>query len=84
MQLPTNPVQSEKHFAQTLHTQIELAVFTTKEANTKAKLMQIQSFITPHLEVLHKEKMYTEIVLKEDSNLSTHEGLLELVVELSI
>ena len=41
MQLPTNPTQSEKHFAQTLHTQRELAILTTDEANIKAKLMQI-------------------------------------------
>ena len=41
MQLPTNPAQSEKHFAQTLHTQRELAVLTAKEANIKGKLMQI-------------------------------------------
>ena len=55
MQLPTNPTQSEKHFAQMLYTQRELAVLTIEEANIKAKLMQIQSSITPHLEVLHKE-----------------------------
>ena len=41
MQLPTNPTQSEKHFAQTLHTQRELAALTVEEANIKAKLMQI-------------------------------------------
>ena len=36
------------------------------------------------MEVLHKEKMYAEIVLKIDSNLSIHEGLVHLVVEISI
>ena len=41
MQLPTNPAQSEKHFAQTLQTQWELVVLIEKEANIKAKLMQI-------------------------------------------
>ena len=46
--------------------------------------MQIQSSITPHLEVLQKEKMYADIVLKKDLNLSTHEGLVDLVVELAI
>ena len=46
--------------------------------------MQIQSSITPRLEVLHKEKMYVEIVLKKDPNLSTHEGLVDIAGKLAI
>ena len=46
--------------------------------------MKIQDSITPHLEVLHKEKMYAETVLKKDPNLPTHEGLVDIVVELAI
>ena len=83
-QLPTNPAQSENHFAQSLHTQREIVVLTAEEATTKAKLMQIQSSITPHLEVLHKEKMYAETVLKKDSNISTSDGLVHLAAEISI
>ena len=82
--LPTNPAQSEKHFSQTLDKQRELVVLIVEEANTKEKLMQIQSSITPHLEVLHKDQMYVEIVLKKDSNLSTSDGLVHLAVEISI
>ena len=84
MQLPTNLAQSEKHFAQTLHTQRELATLSAEEENIKAKLMKIQASITPHLEVLHKEQMYAEIVLKKDPNISTHEGLVDLGVEIAI
>ena len=78
MQLPKNPAQSEKHFSQTLHTLI------VEEANIKAKLMQIQSLITSHLEVLHKEKSYAKRVLKKDSNLSTLDGLVHLATETAI
>ena len=46
--------------------------------------MQMQASITPHLEVLHKEKMYAETILKKDPNISTHDGLVDLVTELSI
>ena len=46
--------------------------------------MQIQASITPHLEVLHKEQMYAEIILKKDPNISTHDGLVDLVAELAI
>ena len=84
MQLPKNPAQSEKHFAQSLHTKRELAVLIAKEANIKEKLMQIQSSITPHLEVLHKEKTYIETILKKDSNLSTLDGLVHLATETAI
>ena len=46
--------------------------------------MQIQSSITPHLEVLHKGKVYVETVLKKYPNLSTLDGLVHLAVEISI
>ena len=82
--MPTNLAQSEKHFTQKLHTQQELAILTVEEANIKAKLMQIQSSITPHLEVLHKEKVYVEIVLKKDPNLSILDGLVHLAAETTI
>ena len=55
MHLPTSLAQSEKHFSHTLHTHKEIVVLIVEHANTKAKLMQIQASITPHLEVLHKE-----------------------------
>ena len=55
MQLPKDPSQSEKYFAQTLRTQQELANLTIEERNIKEKLLQLQSSITPHLEILHKE-----------------------------
>ena len=46
--------------------------------------MQIQSSITPHLEVLHKEQAYTKTILKKDPNISTLDGLVHLAVEISI
>ena len=84
MKLPSNLANSEKHFAQTLHTQRELPALLVEEATIKEKLMQMQASITPHLEVLHKEQMYAEIVLKTDSNISTHEGLVDLAIEIAI
>ena len=84
MQLPSNPTNSEKHFAQTLHTQRELATLPVEEATIKENLMQMQASITPQLEVLHKEKMYAKTVLKKDPNISTHDGLVDLVAKLAI
>ena len=84
MQLPSNLAQSEKKFSQTLHTERELAALSVEEATIKGKLMQIQASITPHLQILHKEKMNTRIVLKKDPKISTYEGLVDLVAELAI
>ena len=84
MQLPKDPSQSEKHFSQTLRTQKELAELTTEESTTKAKLLQLQASITPHLEILHKEQAYAENVLKKDPNLSTLDGLVHLAAETAI
>ena len=46
--------------------------------------MQLQSSITPHLEVLHKEQAYVEIVLNKDPNLSTLDGIFHLAAETTI
>lgn len=67
-----------------LHTHKELDVLIVEEVIIKAKLMQLQSSITPHLEVLHKEQAYVETVLKKDPNLSTLDGLVHLATKTAI
>ena len=84
MQLPKDPSQSEKHFALTLRTQRELAELTSEESTTKAKFLQLQASITPHLEILHKEQTNAENILKKDPNLSTLDGLVHLATETAI
>ena len=59
-------------------------MLTTDEADTKAKLIQIQSAITPHMKILQKELAYPENVLKKDPNLSTLEGLVHLAAKSAI
>lgn len=46
--------------------------------------MQLQSSITPHLEVLSKEQAYTETILKKDPNLSILDGLVYLAADTTI
>ena len=77
MQLLRDPTQSEKHLHTMLHTQKELV-------DIKAKLVHIQSTITPHMEILQKELAYVENVLKKDPNLFTLDGLVHLAVETTI
>ena len=84
MQFLQNLAQSEKHFNIVLHTEKEITVLTVEEANTRAKLVQIQAALTPHMEILQKELAYAEIVLKKDQNLSTLDGLVHLLVEIEI
>lgn len=83
-QLPKNPAQSEKHFNALLLSQSQLVVLTAEEATVRAKLTQIQAFLFPHMEILHKELGYAETLLKKDSNLSTSDGLVHLAAELAI
>ena len=52
-----------------------------EEANIRAKLTNTQAFLTPHMEILHKELGYAKTLLKKDPNLSTLDGLVHLVVE---
>ena len=73
MQLPQNLAQSEKHFHTLLQSQSQLVVLIAKEANVRAKLTNIQAFLTPHMEILHKELGYAKTLLKKDPNLSTLE-----------
>ena len=84
MQLPQNPVHSEKHFHSLLQSQSQLAMLTAEEANIRAKLTQIQVSLTPHMEVLQKELGYVETLLKKYPHLSTSYGLVHLVVKLAI
>ena len=55
-----------------------------EEANTRAKLVQIQASLTPHMEILQRELAYAETVLKNDPNLSTVDGLVHLAAETTI
>ena len=52
MQLPKNLAQSEKHIHSLLQTQSKLVVLTIEEENIRAKLLNIQASLTPHMEIL--------------------------------
>ncbi len=54
------------------------------EANIRAKLISIQTTLTPHMEILHKELGYTETLMKKDPNISNLDGLVHLVAEPTI
>ena len=84
MQLSNDLAQSEKHFNQMFHTQRELVELIVEESTIKAKLLQLQYSITPHVEILHKEQAYAEIVLKKDPNPSTLDGLVHLAAKTAI
>ena len=55
-----------------------------EEDNIRDKLTTIQAFLTPHMEILHKELGYAKKLLKKDTNLSTSYGLVHLAKELAI
>ena len=84
MQLPKNLAQSEKHFHTLLQTQSQLAMSIVEEANVRAKLINIQASLTPHMERLQRELGYVETLMKKDPNLSTLYGLVHLAAKIAI
>ena len=82
--LPSNLAQSDKNFRTLLQTQSQLATLIVDEANIRAKITSIQETFTPYMEILHKELGYAETLMEKDPNLSTLDGLLHLVVKISI
>ena len=50
--LSQNPVQTKQHFHSLLQTQNKLAILIVEEANIRAKLINIQASLTPHMEIL--------------------------------
>lgn len=82
--LPMSLAQSEKHLRNLLKSQSELAILHANEVNIKAKLINIQTMLTPHMEILQKELAFAKTLMKKDLYLSTHEGLVHLVSELAI
>ena len=55
-----------------------------EEANIRAKLINIQAALTPHMEILQKELAYAETLMKKDPNLSTLDNLVHLAKKISI
>ena len=71
VKLPMNPAQSKKHFRTLLQTQSKLATLSVDEANIRAKLISIQTTLTPHMEILHKDLGHAKTLTKKNPNLST-------------
>ena len=61
-----------------------LTKLKAQDANIRATLISIQSMLTPHMEVLHKELAYDETLMKKDNQLSTHDGLVDLAAQLDV
>ena len=78
------PTQSEKHFRTLLQTQSQLVALSVDVANIRAKLISIQTTLTPHMDILHKELGSIETLMKKDPNISTSDGLVHLVAKLAI
>ena len=61
-----------------------LVELKAQDTNIWATLIGIQSMLTPHMKVLHKEIAYAETLKKKDNKFSTHDGLVDLASQLDI
>ena len=59
-------------------------MLTIEEANIRAKLINIQASLTPHMDILQKELAYAKTLLKKDLNLSTLDDLVHLATKIAI
>ena len=82
--LKLSPDNSQIHFQRLLMTQSRLSKLQATNANIRYTLISIQSMLRPHMEVLQKELAFVDTLMKKDSQLSTHEGLVDLATNLEI
>ena len=55
-----------------------------EESNIRAKLINIQASLTPHMDILQQEIAYAKTLFKKDPNISSLEGLVHLAAETAI
>ena len=55
-----------------------------QEGNIRTTLVSIQTKLLPPLEILKQELAKAEVLMKKDANISTEEGLVELVARIEI
>ena len=64
--LSQNPIQTTQHFYKLLQTQSKIAMLIVEKANIRAKLINIQASLTPHMDILQKELAQAKTLLKKD------------------
>ena len=71
-------------FLKLMSTQSRLVELQAHEAIIRTTLVSIKAMLLPHMEVLKYELSIVESLLRRDANISTKDGLVDLVVSLEI
>ena len=67
-----------------MNNQRRLAKLHEQRANIRTTLVSIQTKLLPPLEILKKELAIAEALMIEDANISTKEGLVDLVARIEV
>ena len=67
-----------------MNNQRRLAELYAQEGNIRTILVSIQTKLMPSLEILKQEIARAEVCIKEDVNISTEEGLVDLTAWIEI
>ena len=75
---------TQLHLEKLKNNQRRLAKLYAQEGNIRTTLVSIQTKLLPPLEILKQELAKAKVLMKEDANISTEEGLVELVAKIEI
>ena len=75
---------TQLHLEKLTNNQRRLAKLYAQEGNIRTILVSIQTKLMPSPEVLKQEITNAEVYMKEDVNISTKEGLVNLAAQIDI
>ena len=75
---------TQLHLEKLMNNQRRLAKLYAQEGNIRTILVSIQKKLMPSLEVLKQVIAKIEVYMKEDVNISTEEGLVDLAMGIEI
>ena len=75
---------TQLHLQKMMNIQRRLTKLHAQEANIRTTLVSIQTNLFPPLEILKQELAKSEVLMKEDANISIEEGPIDLAARIEI
>ena len=75
---------TQLHLHKLMNNQRRLSKLYAQEGNIRTTIVSIQTKLFPPLEFLKKELAKVEALMKDDANISTKEGLVDLAARIEI
>ena len=82
--LGKNTSSSSPSYNKLTFDQQRLVELLARDIGIRKKLISIQFMLLPYLEIIHRKLPIAQNLMKKDTHLSTHEGLVTLATNLEI